>query len=88
MIDSTLGGWTTFIAETEKGYMLGFRTNEPVLQDISFSADFVADYFDIFDPINKGSPILFPVENISNNSVIPYGEENILRAYPKSGYLL
>ncbi len=71
---TTLGGWTTFIAETEKGYMLGFRTNESRIQDISFSADFVADYFDIFDPISNGSPILFPVENISNISVIPYGE--------------
>lgn len=71
---TTPGGWTTFIVETEKGYMLGFRTNESVLQDISFSANFVADYFDIFDPISNGSPILFPVENISNISVIPYGE--------------
>lgn len=68
------GNWTTFIAETEKGYMLGFRTNESVLQDISFSTDFVADYYDIFDPINKESPILFPVENVSNSSVVPYGE--------------
>lgn len=71
---TTPEGWTTFIAETEKGYMLGFRTNESVLQDISFSANFVADYFDIFDPISNKSPILFPVENISNISVIPYGE--------------
>ncbi len=71
---TTLGGWTTFIAETEKGYMLGFRTNESRIQDISFSANFVADYFDIFDPINNGSPILFPVENVSNTSSVPYGE--------------
>ncbi|WP_240664305.1 hypothetical protein [Methanosarcina sp. MSH10X1] len=68
------GGWTTFIAETEKGPMLGFRTNESRLQDISFSADFVADYYDIFDPINNESPILFPVENVSNSLVVPYGE--------------
>lgn len=68
------GNWTTFIAETEKGPMLGFRTSESRLQDISFSADFVADYYDIFDPINNGSPILFPIENVSNNFSIPYGE--------------
>jgi len=68
------GNWTTFIAETEKGYMLGFRTNESRLQDISFSADFVADYYDIFDPVNNGGPILFPIENVSNIYVIPYGE--------------
>lgn len=43
-------------------------------QDISFSADFVADYFDIFDTISNRSPILFSVENILNISVIPYGE--------------
>jgi hypothetical protein len=65
---------TTFIAETDKGYMLGFRTNETRLEDISYSVDFVADYFDILDPINNGSPILFPVENISDISVVPYGE--------------
>jgi len=68
------GNWTTFIAETEKGPMLGFRTNESRLQDISFSANFVADYYDIFDPINNGSPILFPIENVSNNFSILYGE--------------
>lgn len=68
------GNWTTFIAETDKGYMLGFRTNETRLEDISYSVDFVADYFDIFDPINNESPILFPIENISDISVVPYGE--------------
>jgi len=68
------GNWTTFIAETDKGHMLGFRTNDSRLQDISFSVDFVADYYDIFDPINSGSPILFPVENISNFSVVTYGK--------------
>lgn len=68
------GNWTTFIAETDKGYMLGFRTNETRLEDISYSADFVADYFDIFDPINNGSPILFPIENTSNISTVPYEE--------------
>lgn len=47
-----------FIAETDNGYMLGFRTKETRLEDISYSADFVADYFDIFDPINNGSPII------------------------------
>ena len=68
------GNWTMFIAETDKGYMLGFRTNETRLEDISYSADFVADYFDIFDPINNGSPILFPIENTSNISTVPYEE--------------
>ena len=52
------GNWTMFIAETDKGYMLGFRTKETRLEDISYSADFVADYFDIFDPINNGGPII------------------------------
>lgn len=68
------GNWTTFIAETEKGYMLGFKTNETRLEDIRFGSSFIADYFDIFDPINNGSPILFPVENVSNTSSVPYGE--------------
>ncbi|QIB91630.1 hypothetical protein FQU78_11805 [Methanosarcina mazei] len=66
------GNWTTFIAETDKGYMYGFRTNETKLEDISFDREFVADYFDIFDPINNGSPILYPIESVSNNSSILY----------------
>lgn len=68
------GNWTTFIAETDKGYMYGFMTNETELEDISFGREFVADYFDIFDPINNGSPILYPIENISEISIVPYGD--------------
>lgn len=67
-----IGNWTTFIAETDKGYMYGFRTNETRLEDISFGKEFNADYFDIFDPINNGSPILYPIENVSNDSSIDY----------------
>ncbi|MDD2340909.1 MAG: hypothetical protein PHG79_11925 [Methanosarcina sp.] len=69
-----IGNWITFIAETDKGYMLGFRTNETRLEDIDYSTSFVANYFDIFDPINNGSSMLFPVENVSNISSIPYGK--------------
>lgn len=54
--------------------MLGFRTNETRLKDINYGVSFVADYFDIFDPINNGSPMLFPVESLSNISSVPYGE--------------
>ena len=68
------GKWVTFIAETEKGPMLCFRTNETRLEDINFGASFVADHSDIFDPINNGSSILFPIENISNTSSVPYGD--------------
>ncbi len=77
-----IGNWTTFIAETDKGYMLGFRTNETRLEDIHFGGSFVADYFDIFNPINNGSPILFPIENVSNNSTIPYGDYTRYASYP------
>ena len=69
-----IGNWIPFIAETDKGYMYGFRTNETRLKDIDYGVSFVADYFDIFDPINNGSPILFPVENVSNISSVPYGK--------------
>lgn len=68
------GKWVNFIAETEKGPMLCFRTNETWLEDINFGASFVADHSDIFDPINNGSSILFPIENISNTSSVPYGD--------------
>ncbi|MDQ1251092.1 MAG: hypothetical protein QG646_161 [Euryarchaeota archaeon] len=77
-----IGNWIPFIAETDKGYMLGFRTNETRLEDIEFDAGFVADYFDIFDPISKGSPLLSPIENVSNISLVPYGRYTIYASYP------
>lgn len=76
------GNWISFITETDKGYMLGFRTNETRLEDIKFGNSFVADYFDIFDPINNGSPMLFPVENISNTSSVPYGDYTMYASNP------
>ncbi len=78
----TKGKWVTFIAETDKGSMLGFRTNETKLEDIDYGAWFVADYFDIFDPINNGSPMLFPVENVSNVSSVPYGDYTLYTSNP------
>lgn len=77
-----IGNWIPFIAETDKGYMLGFRTNETRLEDIDYSTSFVADYFDVFDPINNGSPILFPVENVSNVSSVPYGKYTLYASNP------
>jgi hypothetical protein len=77
-----IGGWIPFIGETEKGYMLGFRTNETRLEDIYYSTSFVADYFDIFDPVNNKSPILFPVKNVSNISSVPYGKYTKYASYP------
>ncbi|AKB81888.1 hypothetical protein MSBR3_1310 [Methanosarcina barkeri 3] len=77
-----IGNWIPFIAETEKGYMLGFRTNETKLEDIDYITSFVADRFDVFDPINNGSPLLFPVENASNTSSVPYGKYTKYASYP------
>lgn len=74
--------WLTFITKTDKGYMLGFRTNETRLEDIHFGVSFVADYIDVFDPINNGSPILFPVENVSNISSALYGDYTKYVSYP------
>jgi hypothetical protein len=73
-IEIIRGKWVTLIAETEKGYMLGFKTNETRFEDIDFSVAIFVDYFDIFDLINNGSPILFPIENASNTSTVPYRE--------------
>jgi hypothetical protein len=78
-----MGNWVTFIAETDKGHMLGFRTNETRLEDISYGGCFVADYFDIFDPINNGSPMLFPVENMSDVYSTPYGDYTKYASNPK-----
>lgn len=77
-----IGNWIPFIAETKKGYMLGFRTNETRLEDIEFIDDIVVNYFDVFDPINKGSPILYPVENFSNITSVPYGDYTKYTANP------
>ena len=71
---SIRGNWTTFIAETEDGYMLGFKTNKSTLEDISFRETVVVDYVDIFDPINKNAPILYPIENISDFLIVAYGD--------------
>ncbi|MFZ3383349.1 MAG: hypothetical protein WA144_05435 [Candidatus Methanoperedens sp.] len=69
------GNWTTVIAETDKGYMLGFKTNKSTLTDIYFSVGVVMDSVDIFDPIYKNGPVLYPMRNLSNTSMIPYGNQ-------------
>ncbi len=69
------GNWTTFIAETDEGYMLGFKTNESTLTDIYYGVGVVIDSVDIFDPIYKSGPILYPMRNLSNISMIPYGNQ-------------
>lgn len=71
------GNWTTFIAETDEGYMLGFKTNESTLTDIYFSVGVVMDSVDIFDPIYKNGPVLYPMRifQTSNISMIPYGNQ-------------
>jgi len=70
-----IGNWTTFIAETNEGYMLGFKTDESTLTDISYGVTVVMDSVDIFDPIYKNGPILYPMRNISNISMTPYGNQ-------------
>jgi len=71
-----IGNWTTFIAETDEGYMLGFKTNESILSDIDFGSEVVVvDYIDIFDPIHKNGPILYPMRNLSTFSMTPYGDQ-------------
>lgn len=76
------GNWTTFITETEDGYMLGFKTDDPILEDISFRELVVVDYVDIFDPISKNSPILCPTKNISEISMVPYGDQSVYSSNP------
>lgn len=79
---SIRGNWITFIAETEDGYMLGFKTNESILEDISFRKLVVVDYVDIFDPISKNSPLLYPTSNISKISMTPYGDQSVYSSNP------
>lgn len=70
-----IGKWTTFVTETEDGYMLGFESSENILEDISFSVQVVVEDIDIFDPIDSGSPILYPVTDISKIGIIPHGDQ-------------
>ncbi|MDW7732318.1 MAG: hypothetical protein SCH66_07805 [Methanolobus sp.] len=79
---SISGNWTTFIAETKDGYMLGFKTDESTLEDISFIKTVVVEYVDIFDPINTNSPILYPIENTSDISMVAYGDQTIYGSNP------
>lgn len=55
------GNWTTSIVDTNYGPMLEFRTNEPVLTDISFSEFVLLEEVNYEDPINENSPILYPI---------------------------
>ena len=55
------GNWTTSIVDTKYGPMLEFRTNESVLEDISFSDIVVLEHVNNKDPINESSPILYPI---------------------------
>lgn len=72
---SIIGDWTTFVAQTEGGYMLGFRTNASTLKDISFGGEMVVDYIDIFNPIDTGGPMLYPVRNLSEIELVSYGDQ-------------
>ena len=65
--------WTAFVIKAEGGYMLKFESNESILEDIYFGAEVVVEDIDIFDPINKDSPILYPVFDLSDMSTVPYG---------------
>lgn len=67
--------WTAFVIKTEYGYMLKFESSESILEDIDFTAEVVVEDIDIFDPINKDSPILYPVFDLSDISTVPYGEQ-------------
>ena len=73
--NKSIGIWNTFIAETDDGYMLGFKTDASTLEDISFGKSIVVDNIDIFDPINNNSLILSPLKNLSSISIIPYGNQ-------------
>jgi hypothetical protein len=55
------GNWTISIVDTKYGPMLEFRTNESVLEDISFSDIVVLEHVNNKDPINESSPILYPI---------------------------
>lgn len=69
------GKWITFIAETVSGYMLGFKSNASILEDIDFIAEVTVEDIDVFDPISKDGPILYPAFDLSGTSTKPYGNQ-------------
>ena len=82
IIEGVNGYWTTFITKTDDGYMLGFKTNASILDDISFNRLVVVNYVDIFDPIYKNGPVLYPMTNLSEISTISYGDQEIYSPKP------
>ena len=78
----SVGIWTTFIAETDDGHMMGFKTNESILEDIYFSTDAAMDSIDIFDPIHQNAPILYPATEFSEISMKPYGNQERYSSNP------
>ncbi|KXS40852.1 MAG: hypothetical protein AWU59_2364 [Methanolobus sp. T82-4] len=69
-------GWSTFIVKIEDGYMLKLESNASTLNDFDIIEEVVMEDIDIFDPINKGGPILYPAFNISEISSVTYGEQS------------
>ena len=82
IIEGVNGYWTTFITKTDDGYMLGFKTNASILDDISFNRLVVVNYVDIFDPIYKNGPVLYPMTNLSEISTISYGDQEMYSPKP------
>lgn len=80
--NQSIGIWTTFIAETDDGYMMGFKTKESILEDIYFNIGVTVDHIDIFDPIHQNAPILYPAREFSETSVKPYGNQERYSSNP------
>ena len=78
----SVGIWTTFIAETDDGHMMGFKTNESILEDIYFSTDAAVGSIDIFDPIHQNAPILYPAMKFSEISMKSYGNQERYSSIP------
>lgn len=70
------GNWTSYIAETEDGYMLCFQTNASVLENIFLWDRIVVDQVNGLDPLNESNPILYPARNFSDAENFSNVEKN------------
>jgi hypothetical protein len=71
------GNWSTSIIDTAHGKTLLLQTNSTVLHDIYFSKLVVLEEVNEKELFHQGNPILFPVENITEEKNLEIDDQHI-----------
>lgn len=80
------GNWTSYVINTEEGFMLCFQTNESVLENIYLRDQIVVDHVNGLNPLDKSNPILFPASNFSDAENISFEDMGIYHLEPAYTY--